>query len=128
LDDLKAMINQIEESPSQLTDAQVVLLISGFLKSRLATNSGCQPGKIYCVNCGGSVYAAPSFDEYGADHGDEFPFQPNCVTCSKPVVSPHTLLAAAGVLADTVGLCGSCGTPHTMTGERYCVVCGALIT
>jgi hypothetical protein len=127
LDDLKTMIDRIAVSPQPLTNGQIVLLVSGFLKSHLSRNSGCQPGRIYCVNCGAATPIAPSLDEYGGDQEREYPFQPMCPSCSLPVVSSHSLLAAAGVLAETVGLCESCGTAHTMTGERYCVVCGVSI-
>jgi hypothetical protein len=83
-----------------------------------------KPGQIHCVNCGEPTYIAPSVDEYPNDHSREFPFQPACPKCLRPVVSSHTLLAAAGVLAETVVFCPICQTPHTTTGEQYCVACG----
>jgi hypothetical protein len=128
-----AILSAVQALPlagQQLILQHAILLRDRFFQPEGAAASGTgsmSPGEVHCVNCGASVYVGPSVDEYGGDHTGEFPFQPICATCARPVLSSHTLLAAAGVLAETVGLCPRCLTPHTTTGERYCVVCGTKV-
>ncbi len=118
------MIAAIQASPNRFTMEQTRLMLQGFISARLTSNSGASPGQVHCVHCGVTTTIAPSFDEYGNDHQSKFPFQATCAVCARPVVQSHSLLAAAGLLAETVEVCPSCGTPHTPEAERYCVVCG----